>query len=642
MMFPHRPGDRRRAGGALRLGFVGLCAVLSTVPTPAAAAGGCLDVVGTYDRGPVPGVDVTPQFAYVASGYSLLVVDTVSDPPRPSVVAEIQTSGRARSVDVAGNYAYVAAGAVDVIDISDPAAPLKVASLPRLGASHVEVDGSRLFVIDAAAQLFEIYDLGNPADPVLITGRSFPSTPSSTTVDGSRAYVTSDDGVRIYNLSNLPGLPILGDITSGFANAVVVRGHHAFVVGGSGGLFVFDISTPGAAVQVAQLALEFGNTFVDLTRSGDHLFLSSTGGAVYVVDIADPTSPNLIAESPQLGSGGQLVTLGNRVFSAQLNGGLAVLDVMSPAMPQSVGVLPTPGIVSGMDPQGDLVYLAAGEGGLKMVDVSVPPRLTEAAQYNTLGESRDVQVMGSTAFVADGSRGLLTVDISDPLIPHALDDLPFSEDALAVQVAGDRAFVAAFLDGLRVVDVSFPLLLEEAAAFTDVDKTEDVALEGDLAFLADHNAGLRILDISNPDAPFQVALRDTPGTAVALSLDDSRVLVANAFQPSSLLDIGDPTSPQLLGAIDCDSRRVVLDGDFAYVACQSSVLVVHTGLPNQTFTVTSRFLEGGYSDLALQGDRLFAARGFGGVEMLAVGGCNELLSDGFESGDLSAWSASFP
>jgi hypothetical protein len=73
-------------------------------------------------------VAVQGQYAYVALGEGGLVIVDVSDPANPVRVGGVDTSGSAYGVTVSGNYAYVADGdaGLQMIDVSNPANPLRV------------------------------------------------------------------------------------------------------------------------------------------------------------------------------------------------------------------------------------------------------------------------------------------------------------------------------------------------------------------------------------------------------------------------------------------------------------------------------------------------------------------------------------
>lgn len=293
--------------------------------------------------------------------------------------------------------------------------------------------------------------------------------------------------------------------------------------------------------------------------------------------------------------------------------------------------------------QGNLLFLASGSLGVDIVDISDITQPEQIAFYDTLGEALDLKVAGNTVYVADGSKGLLTLDITDPLMPRGLDAIFDITDARGIDLAKNLVYVAANQQGVRVADVTNPLIIFEVGSFTDGDEAQDVTLHGDLAYLADGTGGLRILDISVPRAPFELAQLETTASALEVFFQGDRSYVTSSSR-ASIFEVSDPTMPRLLGTYDdCNSSGVVVDGTLGYVACGSEVHVLNLGDPSHIGVVA--MYEGPhpvYSSIALSENFLFVGHSTNGLDIFDVSSCQNLLSDGFESGDLSTWSSSSP
>lgn len=95
--------------------------------------------------------------------------------------------GPARAVAVAGNYAYVAAEELLVIDISDPANPHLAGYYDTTGApTGVAVSGH--YAYWAASPGLQVIDISNPADPQPVGDAKIVN--GSVAVSGSYAYLT--------------------------------------------------------------------------------------------------------------------------------------------------------------------------------------------------------------------------------------------------------------------------------------------------------------------------------------------------------------------------------------------------------------------------------------------------------------------
>ncbi|MBM3879681.1 MAG: hypothetical protein FJ387_08170 [Verrucomicrobia bacterium] len=123
-----------------------------------------------YARGWAREVAVQGQYAYVAASEGGLIIIDVSDPANPVRVGG--TSGAASRVTVSGNYAYVAAYGLglEVINVSNPANPVRVGGVDTSGSAEgVAVAGDHAYVADFDAGL-QVIDVSDPANPVRVGG----------------------------------------------------------------------------------------------------------------------------------------------------------------------------------------------------------------------------------------------------------------------------------------------------------------------------------------------------------------------------------------------------------------------------------------------------------------------------------------
>ncbi|MDB9425512.1 Calx-beta domain-containing protein, partial [Microcystis aeruginosa CS-564/01] len=136
------------------------------------------DVTGV--KGTVSGVDIVGNYAYIISylrqsGRGELQIFNISNPASPVRLGNstfpISTNDLLYSVQVSGNYAYVAAGSrgLKIIDISNPISPtLKGEYFGSRSASaeDVQVVGNYAYVAYGVAGL-DIIDISNPSSPIL-------------------------------------------------------------------------------------------------------------------------------------------------------------------------------------------------------------------------------------------------------------------------------------------------------------------------------------------------------------------------------------------------------------------------------------------------------------------------------------------
>lgn len=338
---------------------------------------------------------------------------------------------RADAVVVSGHYAYVAAGDLQIIDLSDPANPQLAGAYNVSGDKTLAVAaaGNYAYVVGRATYDpttkehsgggLQVIDVSNPADPRRVGDCAGGSSASGVAVSGNYAYVAAGSaGLQIIDIS-VPARPQLvgGYGTKWSASAVAVSANHAYVASwclDSGWqLQSFDISNPTEPRQVG--SLKTSGTVSGLAVSENHSFLAAGWAGLQVIDIGNPAKPQSAGVCAITGANAVAV-LGNYAYVADSVDGLLVIDITDPTHPQRLGGYSANG--SGVTVSGNHAYLAAYTG-LQVIDVTIPAKPTWVGGYGTssvdaLGEAGGVAVSGSHACLADGLFGLQVIDISDP------------------------------------------------------------------------------------------------------------------------------------------------------------------------------------------------------------------------------------
>ena len=193
--------------------------------------------------------------AYLAAG-NLQLID-VSNPASLHVVGTAAT-GNASDVMVNGTMAYVANGGagLTVVDVSNPSAPVIKGSADTPGnAWAVAVSGSLACVADVASGL-QVIDVSHPMTPRILGSVDTPGNAMDVAVSGSLAYVTDDDpgaGFQVVDLSNPRSPVILATLDLlGIANGVAVSGGTAYVADGNDNLQVIDVSNPSSPMIIGR------------------------------------------------------------------------------------------------------------------------------------------------------------------------------------------------------------------------------------------------------------------------------------------------------------------------------------------------------------------------------------------------------
>jgi len=142
-----------------------------------------------------------------------------------------------------------------------------------------------------------------------------------------------------------------------------------------------------------------------------------------------------------------------------------------------------------------------------------------------------------------------------------------------------------------------------------------------MLYTADYFEGLGIHDVSDPINPSQVSSLALPGKAIAVAVRDHIAYIVCGHSSSfQVVDCANSASPQLLASLPTAGfgRRVVLDGDYAYICVNYGGLQVVDVSDPSAPSIVAHFDPGAEAVLgvALGGDSVFLANDHGGITIL--------------------------
>jgi WD40 repeat protein len=289
--------------GNVLAGSNGICSITAANSGFTAQAEGIVRSFSPTDLSfvSIPGfansVDVNGNFAYVAAGSAGLQVVDVSDRSNPAIAGSLALPGNANDVRLLGNRAYVAAGSagLHVIDISNPLTPVKLGTLGTgANALDVAVRGTTAYIADGS-NLF-LADVTNPAAPTQISALPLTGLVQGVDVDTQRklAVVTAGTtGIYVIDISNPAAPAVLGSVSTGDARDVQIRGNIAFVADFQNSTTSVDITTPSAPVVVSHITdPNIGGFLQDIVLSGNFALAADVKfvNGIPITDISNPAS----------------------------------------------------------------------------------------------------------------------------------------------------------------------------------------------------------------------------------------------------------------------------------------------------------------------------------------------------------------
>ena len=166
-----------------------------------------------------------------------------------------------------------------------------------------------------------------------------------------------------------------------------------------------------------------------------------------------------------------------------------------------------------------------------------------------------------------------------------------------------------------------------------------VSVSGPTAYLGSGST-LVVVNVSNPTTPTIFGETQLPGVVNGIAVSGAYAFVA-IDQGLIVVDVSNPWAPIVVGSVGgWLANGVAVSGPYAYVASSSGLRVVDVSNPTAPVEVGSSDTPDQARGVAVSGQYAYVA-GWPPLEVLTS--CEDLLfTDGFESGDTSAWSATVP
>lgn len=219
-------------------------------------------------------------------------------------IFNLEGSGiQAEAVDVENGYLYAAGRqTLSIFDLANPAQPVMVSQIPVVKSQDISVEGDRAYVvmIGEGTQAnpdplnFWIIDVSDPANPVVLHKLHVAEMAQGVHATDGLVYIAaSHEGVLIVDPNAAAGPTLLGTINLGVETYdVFVRGNRAYV-GAYLKLVLVDISDMASMRVLDEAAFDgFG---LDLDAEGDLLVVAQEWDGVGVYDISDSNTLTLLS-----------------------------------------------------------------------------------------------------------------------------------------------------------------------------------------------------------------------------------------------------------------------------------------------------------------------------------------------------------
>ncbi len=523
-------------------------------------------------------VAVSGSYAYVAdlTGKGVLVID-VDDPTNPLHVETISDGYDVVDVAISGDFLHIslADGAVHTYYIRKPTAPIEMDGYATAGSGGtLEVAGDYIYIANGSRglEVLRFTPPESPDAPIVPPGAEIEKAArwfvaeweAVPQADGYELDVAYDSDFQQY-VSGFNATPVAADTTT-VVGLEPDTMYHYRVRAISNGIAGADSNTVSIRTQTefAQIGAWTNASFdaIALNPYESILFMGS-GAEIYVFDVSDPTDPSKIGQLSTPGSVRDLFYEYGYLYVADDWKGLRIYDLDEPWSPE-IGFFPEDGaqrevaavfpsyIAPGIDAAFIVGGVNEGVAVLSIEDKTSPQFLfdyplvyasdvvsdplskltfvTDSFGLKIFGMFNDsyfglvgaVEIPGAAlavdlsdhfAYVA-GSDGVYAIDIQDPSKPRIVDYYETSRKVEAIHVSS--AGYAYFLDGdtLYIWKNADEYVMTYADSATKPEKdiaqhglsgsAHNFSIWGTYVFVADGDQGLKVLQYAYELSPPEI------------------------------------------------------------------------------------------------------------------------------------------
>lgn len=266
---------------------------------------------------------------------------------------------------------------------------------------------------------------------------------------------------------------------------------------------------------------------LDVAVSGSTAYLVVGTKGLLVIDISDPVDPFEVGSHSTNGYAQAVAVDGEIVYIANRSEGITIIDASDPSRPVQIGTFDTPGSALAVTLHGDVALISDQRGGLQIARINPDGTLSAMSAVDTLGYPAAVAASGDIAWVAMGDAGIQAIDVSDASAPVSAGSLDVPGDATDLVLYEGLAYVAAGYRGVRIVDVSDPSSPHEVGWLSSAGEAVSILQSGNTLFVAEQTEGVSAYSLVNPLEPLLVARVDTPGEATSLAVAGDYIYVAD-------------------------------------------------------------------------------------------------------------------
>ncbi|VAX25086.1 hypothetical protein MNBD_IGNAVI01-49 [hydrothermal vent metagenome] len=313
--------------------------------------------------------------------------------------------------------------------------------------------------------------------------------------------------------------------TSGACKSSYISGDHAFITNNNK-MEILDITDPTTPNLISETVLNTSLLSEDIFGKGDQIYLAN-GKMIYQFDISDPANPDSVYAFDAGSFINDLYIVDNSLYVIA-SYDFYILDISDPDTISQVGKLKLPDASLGLTRfhvDGDYAYIGSWSDGLYVVELNDPTKPVIGGRF--LETSYTVFAQGLFAYVAD-AQYLYLLDITDKVIPEIIARVN-SNGTIHDLFVDDKNIYTATNNGLVIYNKEDLSLI---ASYSIPDVSERVFLLNGFTYLSSNSQGLNILKYNDP-----TGIKDSEEDHLTFNLEQN---YPNPFNPSTTIQYSIP------------------------------------------------------------------------------------------------------
>ncbi len=546
-----------------------------------------LHLASDYQDVLVHRVENGEPYLYATSDWGLEIF-ALTELGKPRRIGEIATPGKAQTVVIDANIAYVADGrnGVQLIALNPPTAPKIIKTVGGFAdARHVTVADKNIYVLDSERGLlvFNGHDTRNT--PRLRPRRFFRTagTPINVVIKDDTVYL-SDMAQGLYILASNPfGNFVIRSVIPVLVHDFKTDGLYGYIAGGN--LRVVELTNPEEPEILSDLKTPGSATGVHVHNQ--HVYLTDRQSGLHIIDARNPERLRRISSQPTSGTANDIAYWNDTVYIADGKGGIQTIDVSTSHAPIWTNRYAASGTVYGLDVvEGEhrAAYIANGVDGIKTVEFTSAHDGTVTHTFPMPSPAMTIRVRNNLGFVAT-EAGMFIIDVVGSTI---LSHIPTAAPVTDIALTDRYAYLCA--GSLNIVDIGIPQQSRLISQRTVLGSAYRVTLSPEnAAYVAALEGGMHIFDTTHPASPKHIATYATQGnaTGVALASESGRAYLLDSRVGVIVLDVTEPNKSQQVEqyVIDTLPIQAQIQGDYLYLLDTAGMQIVDT----RTLTAITRF-----------------------------------------------------